>query len=120
MIKKYCTPIGYMWVSANEIPEPELRNIRDNDYICQVVSENLNISIEQMKSKSRKREIVTARHISMYFDKSLTSMTLKEIGHAFGNRDRTTVIHAINTVNDLKDTDKTFISIFKMINYALL
>mgnify|MGYP000269615402 CR=1 FL=1 len=66
------------------------------------------ISVENIKSKTRKREITQARQISMYFAKQLTKASLKNIGAYFGGRDHSTVIHACQTVNDLIDTDKRF------------
>jgi chromosomal replication initiator protein len=78
------------------------------EYIQKLVSDYYGISIEQIKSKTRKREIVQARQISMYFAKQLTKASLKNIGMYFGGRDHSTVIHACQTVNDLIDTDKKF------------
>jgi chromosomal replication initiator protein len=78
------------------------------DYIMKFVSEYFGVTIEQMKDKTRKREIVVARQVSMYFAKEYTNMSLKSIGSNFGNRDHSTVIHAIQSVNDLMDTDKKF------------
>jgi chromosomal replication initiator protein len=78
------------------------------DYIQKIVSAYYNIGIDQMKSKTRKREIVQARQISMFFAKQLTKSSLKNIGMYFGGRDHSTVIHACQTVNDLIDTDKKF------------
>jgi chromosomal replication initiator protein len=66
------------------------------------------LSVDLLKSKTRKREIVQARQISMYFSKQLTKSSLKNIGMHFGGRDHSTVIHACQTVNDLMDTDKKF------------
>lgn len=78
------------------------------DYIQKVVSGYYGIGIDQMKSKTRKREIVQARQISMFFAKQMTKASLKNIGMYFGGRDHSTVIHACQTVNDLIDTDKKF------------
>lgn len=78
------------------------------DSIQQTVSETLGISIELIQGKSRKREIVQARQIAMYFCKELTDSSLKNIGSAFGGRDHSTVIHACQTVRDLMDTDRNF------------
>ena len=78
------------------------------DYIQKLVTEFYGLSVEQLKSKTRKREIVQARQISMYYAKSMTKASLKSIGTYFGGRDHSTVIHACQTVNDLIDTDKKF------------
>ncbi len=78
------------------------------DYIQKLVCDYFNIGIDAVKSKTRKREIVQARQIAMYFSKDLTKASLKNIGSHFGNRDHSTVIHACQTVNDLIETDKKF------------
>jgi len=80
------------------------------EVIQRLVSEQLSVSIEDIKSKTRKRDIVQARQISMYFAKKLTNSSLCVIGKHFGNRDHSTVIHACQTVNDLKDTDAEYLN----------
>ncbi len=78
------------------------------EYIQKLVCDFFGIGVDQVKSKTRKREIVQARQISMYFSKDLTKSSLKTIGMHFGGRDHSTVIHACQTVNDLIETDKKF------------
>jgi chromosomal replication initiator protein len=78
------------------------------EYIQKLVCDYFTIPVEQVKSKTRKREIVQARQISMYYAKDLTKSSLKTIGMHFGGRDHSTVIHACQTVNDLMETDKKF------------
>jgi chromosomal replication initiator protein len=78
------------------------------DYIQKVVSDYFNIPVELMHSKTRKREIVQARQISMYFSKSLTKSSLALIGSQIGGKDHATVLHACKTVNNLLETDKRF------------
>ncbi len=78
------------------------------ELIQKLVCDYFNIAVDLVKSKTRKREVVQARQISMYFAKDMTKASLKSIGSHFGNRDHSTVIHACQTVNDLMDTDKRF------------
>lgn len=78
------------------------------EYIQKLVCEYFEVPVEMVKSKTRKREIVQARQISMYLAKSLTKTSLKSIGQFFGGRDHSTVIYACQTVEDLIDTDKKF------------
>lgn len=78
------------------------------DYIQKFVANYFGTSIEDMKGKTRKREIVVPRQVSMFLAKEHTNMSLKAIGYHFGNRDHSTVIHAIKTVNDMMDTDQKF------------
>ena len=62
------------------------------------------LSISQLKEKNRKREIVYARQLCMFFIKEKTSMYLTGIGKLFG-KDHTTVIHAVQTIKDLVYSD---------------
>ena len=78
------------------------------DYIEKVICDYFNISIDMLNSKTRKREIVQARQLAMYFAKKLTKASLATIGLHCGNKDHATVLHACRTVNNLIDTDKHF------------
>jgi len=78
------------------------------DYIQKIVCDYFEISPDQLHSKTRKREIVQARQIAMYFSKSLTKASLASIGSQIGGKDHATVLHACKTVNNLIDTDKRF------------
>lgn len=78
------------------------------DYIQQIVCDYFNISADSLGSKTRKREIVQARQITMYFAKNLTKSSLASIGSQIGGKDHATVLHACKTVNNLIDTDKRF------------
>ena len=78
------------------------------DYIQKVVCDYFNMPHEMIKSKTRKREIVQARQIAMYFSKSFTKSSLATIGSQIGGKDHATVLHACKTVNNLIDTDKRF------------
>lgn len=83
------------------------------------VSYELGINMSDMKSKSRKRPIVIARQIAMYFIRKYTKTTLKQIGKMFGNRDHSTVIYSCDTVEDLMQTNKKFNSLISRINRSL-
>ncbi|HPB01452.1 MAG: chromosomal replication initiator protein DnaA [Bacteroidales bacterium] len=78
------------------------------DYIQKMVCDYFNISVEQMHSSSRKREIVQARQLAMYFAKTMTKSSLASIGVDIGGKDHATVLHAVRTVKNLIDTDKHF------------
>lgn len=78
------------------------------DYIQKIISEYFNIPIELIISKTRKREIVQARQLTMYFSKKYTKSSLATIGLHCGNKDHATVLHACKTVSNLTDTDKKF------------
>ena len=78
------------------------------DFIQKTVSEYYGIPLDDLKAKTRKKEIVTARQVAMYFCKEFTNHSLKSIGYHFGGRDHSTVIHAVQTVNDIMETDTSF------------
>jgi chromosomal replication initiator protein len=74
--------------------------------IIEVVTDFFKIKLSEIKGKTRLREVVMPRQIAMYLAKHYTALSLKNIGYHFGGRDHSTVIHAIQTVNDLIDIDK--------------
>lgn len=78
------------------------------DYIQKVVCDYFDLPIEILKSKTRKREVVQARQISMYFSKKMTKSSLANIGAHCGGKDHATVLHACRTVMNLSETDKQF------------
>lgn len=78
------------------------------DTIQKMVCEFFDVPYDKLLQKTRKREIVQARQISMYLAKAFTKNSLKTIGEHFGGRDHTTVIHSCQTVKDLMDTDSLF------------
>jgi len=78
------------------------------DAIQKMVCEYFDVPYERLLHKTRKREIVQARQITMYLAKAFTKNSLKTIGEHFGGRDHTTVIHSCQTVKDLMDTDTIF------------
>tara|TARA_R110000796_G_scaffold96719_1_gene202786 strand:+ start:174092 stop:175507 length:1416 start_codon:yes stop_codon:yes gene_type:complete len=78
------------------------------DYIQKSVGEYFQISVEDLKDKTRKKEIVIARQVAMYLCKEYTNHSLKSIGYHFGGRDHSTVIHAVQSVSDMIEIDAKF------------
>lgn len=76
--------------------------------IQDTVSEYFDVKKELIQSASRKREIVQARQVTMYFIKKHTELSLAQIGSHVGNRNHATVLHACNTVKNYCDVDKGF------------
>ncbi|NMB00890.1 MAG: chromosomal replication initiator protein DnaA [Firmicutes bacterium] len=68
------------------------------DGIMEVVADHYSIKVAEMKSKRRTRNITFPRQIAMYLSRELTEGSLPEIGEAFGGRDHTTVIHAVEKI----------------------
>jgi len=72
------------------------------------VAEHWNIRLSDMSSARRARAVARPRQVAMYLAKQLTSRSLPEIGRKFGNRDHTTVMHAVKVVAELIETDADF------------
>jgi chromosomal replication initiator protein len=83
------------------------------ELIQKVICDYFNINIDTLNSKTRKREIVQARQLVMFFAKEYTKSSLAIIGLNCGNKDHATVLHAIRTINNLIETDKQFRSYVK-------
>jgi chromosomal replication initiator protein len=78
------------------------------DYIQQLVAQHFELPVDSLQGKTRKRQVVIARQLSMYLAKQLTDQSLKTIGENFGGRDHSTVIYSCRTVQDLMETDAIF------------
>ena len=72
------------------------------------VSDYYNIRVAEMSSARRAQMVARPRQVAMYLAKQLTSRSLPEIGRKFGNRDHTTVMHAIKKVEQLSHSDPSF------------
>jgi len=72
------------------------------------VAEHFNIRLADMHSARRSRAVARPRQVAMYLSKQLTSRSLPEIGRKFGGRDHTTVMHAVNKVEELRGGDIVF------------
>ncbi|KAA5608373.1 chromosomal replication initiator protein DnaA [Rhodovastum atsumiense] len=72
------------------------------------VAEHWNIRLTDMSSARRARNVARPRQVAMYLAKQLTSRSLPEIGRKFGNRDHTTVMHAVQRVAELMERDASF------------
>ncbi len=72
------------------------------------VAEHWNIRLTDMSSARRARAVARPRQVAMYLAKQLTSRSLPEIGRKFGNRDHTTVMHAVSRIGELMERDTAF------------
>lgn len=75
------------------------------DNITKVVCSALSVDENKLRDKTRKKEVVFARQMAMFFSKELTKSSLKTIGLHFGGRDHSTVIHACNSIENLRQED---------------
>ncbi|MEZ5044187.1 MAG: chromosomal replication initiator protein DnaA [Saprospiraceae bacterium] len=75
------------------------------EFIQSLVADHFEVGVDKLQGKTRKRQVVIARQLSMYLAKNLTDKSLKAIGETFGGRDHSTVIYSCKTVQDLMETD---------------
>ena len=78
------------------------------DDILEKVSRHYNVEVQQVSGKSRKRDLVQVRQVSMYLAQKYTKMPASRIGHLIGGRDHSTVIHSCNQIEQRLKIDKAF------------
>lgn len=96
---------------AREVLRDLIKETRVNlniEEIQRITCKYFNISDDLVRAKTRKREVVQARQVAMYFCKEFTQHSLKTIGLHFGGRDHSTVIHAIQSVENQLETTPSF------------
>ena len=92
----------------------DLLNLSENkvsiDLIQTTVCKFFKISKNEMLSSRRSRYLVRPRQTAIYLTKILTSKSLPEIGREFSNRDHTTIIHSVKTIEKLKENDSSMVN----------
>ena len=111
-------------LSETKVVLKDLLNLSENkvtiDLIQTLVCKFFKISKNEMLSSRRSRYLVRPRQIAIYLTKILTSKSLPEIGREFSNRDHTTIIHSVKTIEKLKEQDTEMIdNINKLKNQIL-
>ncbi|MCD6375326.1 MAG: chromosomal replication initiator protein DnaA [Caldisericaceae bacterium] len=89
---------------VNEIAPPD-KKVLTIESIVEYTASVFNLSSDHLRAKTRKKDIVRARQVAMYLAKQMTNHSLITIGLHFGGRDHSTVIHAINTIEELLKSD---------------
>ena len=102
----------------------DLLNLSENkvtiDLIQTIVCKFFKISKNEMLSSRRSRYLVRPRQTAIYLTKILTSKSLPEIGREFSNRDHTTIIHSVKTIEKIKEKDQVMVeNINKLKNQIL-
>ena len=96
-------------ISETKVVLKDLLNLSENkvtiDLIQSSVCKFFKISKNEMLSSRRSRYLVRPRQTAIYLTKILTSKSLPEIGREFSNRDHTTIIHSVKTIEKLKEND---------------
>ena len=85
--------------ALGDLIKPIMKNIDVND-IQKEVAKHYALTVSDLSSKSRKQHLVLARQMAIYISHELSSLALSKIGKQFGNRDHTTVIHAIKKIEE--------------------
>lgn len=75
------------------------------DHVQRVVAMHYGVTQSALKGESKTTDIVFPRHVAMYLSAQLTGRSLSEIGRRFGDRDHSTVIHAVKRIRDLRACD---------------
>ena len=111
-------------LSETKIVLKDLLNVSENkvtiDLIQTLVCKFFKISKNEMLSSRRSRYLVRPRQTAIYLTKILTSKSLPEIGREFSNRDHTTIIHSVRTIEKLNEKDAEMVeNINKLKNQIL-
>lgn len=91
------------------LPEPSIQQI------ITAVTDFFRTRLSDLQSKKRPRSVTVPRQVCMFFARKLTRLSLEEIGHYFGGRDHTTVMHGVRAVENRRDTDSEFAAQLKAI-----
>ncbi|MDD2776237.1 MAG: chromosomal replication initiator protein DnaA [Gallionella sp.] len=89
------------------------------DNIQKTVADYYRIKLVELLSKKRTRNLTRPRQLAMALTREITSLSLPEIGNAFGGKDHSTVIHACKAVTELRSTDPTVDSDYKILLQTL-
>ncbi len=86
----------------------EKEKVISSDYIQDVVAKYFNLEVKDLKSTKRSNDIAYPRQIAMYLCRDIANMPFMKIGHDFGNKDHSTVMHACNKIEtEIKDNNNT-------------
>ena len=88
--------------------------------ILKVIAKHYSVSINDLKSKKRQKNIVVVRQVAFYMMKKLTFYSLKTIGEFVGKRDHSTVLHAVTKVENMFDSDSSFAQKLNSIEQEIL
>lgn len=106
-------------ILADSISSTKPRQITAG-FIIERTAEMFSLDVEQLKGKSRTRDLVHARQVGMYVCRELTDLSYPQIGKEFGGRDHTTVIHAYDKISNLmQERRKTYEDVTSLIQQIL-
>ncbi len=85
----------------------------DANRVIAMVADQFQISVQDLKGRLRTKRVALARQTAMYLLRQQLNLSLKDIGYLLGGKDHTTVMHAINKIQQLKTEDPNFAAIFQ-------
>lgn len=89
------------------------------DAVMKVIVETFNISIDDLKGSSRRREISQARQVGMYLMRQYTALSLPKIGEEFGGKDHTTVMYSCEKISQLRESDPAMAQLLRQLSDRL-
>ncbi len=111
-------------LSETKVVLKDLLNLSENkvtiDLIQTMVCKFFKISKNEMLSSRRSRYLVRPRQTAIYLTKILTSKSLPEIGREFSNRDHTTIIHSVKTIEKIKEKDPEMVDNINKLKHQIL
>jgi chromosomal replication initiation ATPase DnaA len=120
-IKVVISPYAYVGLRIADLPPNIRKTIRmktrryTQRLIAEAIEKVTNVPISKLGHRSRKREVVYARHIYCFQMRDKTTWSLKEIGASIGGRDHTTVINSVKVYHDLNETEDSFFELCNLI-----
>lgn len=96
---------------TKNVLKEQLKEKRENitiEHIVKFVCKELNVKPSELRSKTRSKNIVYARRVSIYLARSLTQNTMPQLAQYFGMKDHTTISHTMKKINELLKTDENF------------
>jgi chromosomal replication initiator protein len=97
----------------------ETTKIISVDKIQKSVADYFQISSPELKTTRRNKNIVLPRQVAMYLSRQLTDLSLPEIGHAFGGKDHTTVLHSCKKIKEAINKDKNLQNIIEKLTFSI-
>ena len=94
---------------AKQVLKPEHQSdssvYKDPEEIMKLVARQFSLSLADLKSDKRNRELSTPRQLAMYLCRKFSNLSLPDIGTLFGGKNHTTVLHAVRRMGRLQSTD---------------
>lgn len=101
-------------------PDAQRMHAIDMQRIVNTVCQHFEYSLADMKSAKRQKELTSARHVALYLMKKLTRHSLKEIGNFLSRKDHTTVLNALERIEQRRETDHKLNSLLHKLEHDIV